>query len=210
MESDLHVEILQEDQRKLLRKLEGLELPVVYYMAGDTALALQIGHRQSMDFDFFVPGDIPKMELLSVLRDAGTFELFSESKNTIHGQLDGVQVSFISYKYEFVGDLVKYGSIELAGLHDIACMKLDAISSRGTRRDFIDLYHILKQMPLEMILDDYDKKTVGSGLSRYQLLKSLVYFEDAEQQPMPKMLNAVNWDDVKVALEQAVSKIGID
>ncbi len=162
-----------------------------------------------MDFDFFVPTDINNLDLLSRLGELGTFELFSESKNTIHGQLDGVQLSFITYRYDLLDDLVDCDCVNLAGLHDIACMKLDAMASRGARRDFIDLYFLMKRIPLDLMLADYQRKTGGAGLSNYQLLKSLVYFNDAEDQPMPQMLSPIEWDSIKAELETVASEFAV-
>jgi len=193
MNNKLYLNILPETQQKL----SNCEWLSEFYMAGGTALALQIGHRISIDFDFFCETDINIDRLKDNIRDTGEMEIFDEMKNTLHCQLNKVKVSFISYKYPLLKILPKRKYILLSDISDIACMKLSAISSRGNKKDFIDLFYLLKYFSIENMLDDFQKKFGDDSLNSYQIMKSLVYFDDAEDQPMPVMKNKIKWDLIK-------------
>lgn len=176
---------------------------VEFYLAGGTALALQLGHRRSVDFDFFVEGEFRPRDVALRLRALGRFEPWTEAANTLHGLLDGIRVSFLGYRYPLLEPLVQEGCLRLASARDIACMKLSAVASRAAKKDFIDLFFLSKLIPLGEMLRDYHAKDVIEGLGDYQLLKSLTYFSEAENDPAPQMLVPAVWDEVKAALTAA-------
>ena len=127
----------------------------------------------------------------------GSYQRENEEKNTINGTLNGVRISFFGYKYDIVDYFKTYNNIRLAGLRDIVAMKLEAIAGRGSKKDFIDMFFLLKQFALEEIFSIHSNK-YGKGLSnQYHLMKSLVYFEDAEEEAMPLMIEPLKWADVK-------------
>lgn len=95
----------------------------------------------------------------------------------------------------------------MAGITDIAAMKLAAISERGTKRDFIDLYFILQNTSLDKILQFYDKKYKKLTSNLFHIKKSLVCFTDAEEDPMPKMIMAVSWKEVKNFFRKEIPKL---
>jgi len=101
------------------------------------------------------------------------------------------------------------GNIQIASFRDIACMKLSAIASRGNKKDFIDMHYILKKLSLIKLFSDYAAKYNHHPLNEYQLLKSLIYFEDAERDAMPLMLDEINWDEVKNKFIRMVRKYNI-
>lgn len=194
--NSLRYEVLPERQMELYRKLKKQGWLHAFYLAGGTALALQIGHRQSLDFDFFLQGDFENQVIYEKLKRIGRFELFSESENTLHGLLDEVNVSFLGYDYPLLGQFGVDGNIQIASLEDIACMKLSAIASRGAKKDFIDIYFLLQKFPLTKLFQFYQKKYQIESFE-YVLLKSLVYFEDADLDPMPIMREPVYWGKIK-------------
>jgi hypothetical protein len=124
-------------------------------------------------------------------------ELFSEDKDTINAAVDNIRLSFFYYNTPLLDKFLKYKNISIAALLDIALMKLAAISGRGSKKDFIDLYFILSHFTLADLLENYQKKFGREYTNRYHLLKSLVYFEDAEDQPLPVMINPISWAEVK-------------
>ncbi|MBU2025727.1 MAG: nucleotidyl transferase AbiEii/AbiGii toxin family protein [Patescibacteria group bacterium] len=202
--NNLFIEILPEKQKKIFVELAGKKWLKNFYLAGGTSLALQIGHRESIDFDFFSNQKFNTTNIIQDLEQIGKFELFSSDKDTINGQLNDVQVSFFFYKYNLVNELLDYENINLASKLDIALMKLEAIASRGNKKDFIDLHFLLKEFDLEELYLKYHLK-YGKGLdNKYHLLKSLAYFSDADNEPMPKMHVEINWEAIKADILEKV------
>ena len=197
MTQDLHLEILPEGQLRLLKLLSGESFINDFYLAGGTCLALYLGHRQSLDFDFFMSADFDTSHVINILTKIGRYERSNEENNTINGMLDNVRISFFGYKYDIIDDFGLFDSIRLAGIRDIAAMKLEAIAGRGSRKDFVDMFFLLQQFSLEEIFLFHALK-YGVGLSnQYHHLKSLVYFADAEAEAMPLMTKPLEWSLVK-------------
>jgi predicted nucleotidyltransferase component of viral defense system len=197
MPNNLHLDILPEKQLRLLETLSSQLFITDFYLAGGTCLALQIGHRRSIDFDFFIPDDFETSTIINRLAQIGSYQRDNEEKNTINGSLNGVRISFFGYRYDIIDDFKTFNKIRLAGLKDIAAMKLEAIAGRGSKKDFIDLYFLLQQYTLEEIFSFHALK-YGIGLSnQYHHLKSLVYFADAETEAMPVMITPLDWNYVK-------------
>lgn len=207
MSIELHTEIFPEQQQLVFNTLSEQDWLSPFYLAGGTSLALQIGHRQSIDFDFFTQGDFSTIRIVDHLRNIGKFELFDRSVDTLNGVINDVQVSFFSYKYPLLNNLHQHLKLSLADISDIALMKLEAISGRGSKKDFVDLYFLLEIFSISELLGKYPEKYGVELSNHYHLLKSLVYFEDAEQQPMPTMLQNVSWEDIKRKIVLEVSKI---
>ena len=136
------------------------------------------------------------------------FSRFTEDKNTLHGYIDDVNISFLGYKYPILKEPVQDGYIRIASIIDIACMKLSAITSRGSKKDFIDIFFILQRYSISELISWFGAKYNLSD-SDYLLLKSLVYFNDADEDPMPLMLGNINWDHIKDSIIKEVKKIKI-
>ncbi len=197
MKDNLHFDVLPDVQLRLFETLSSQTFINDFYLAGGTCLALQIGHRRSIDFDFFIPADFDTSDIISMLTKIGKYQRDNEERNTINGSLNGVQISFFGYKYKIIDDFKICNKIRIAGLKDIAAMKLEAIAGRGSKKDFIDMFFLLKQYTLKEIFSFHASK-YGIGLSnQYHLLKSLVYFADAEAEAMPVMIVPIDWNDVK-------------
>lgn len=179
-----------------------------FYLAGGTALSIHLGHRLSFDLDFFTEREFQSNRLVSNLKPLGKVVVDQISEFTFNGQLNGVKISFFRYPYPLLKPYETYHLIPLASVPDIACMKLDAIASRGTKRDFIDLYFICRTgRDLKNLLSDFDAKYAGVQYNRMHLLKSLVYFEDAKNDPMPKMMKPVKWETVISYFKDRVPKL---
>jgi len=165
-------------------------------LVGGTALALQLGHRLSIDLDFFgqVEGDTQTIAI-RLMEEGFNVTTTVNSKNIHIFTINGVKTDIVNYKYSWIDDLIEDGGIRLAGLRDIAAMKIAAITNRGSKKDFIDIFFLLNHFSLKEIIDLYlDKYPDASSFLAY---KSLVYFADAEAQIMPKMLIPTTWEDVK-------------
>jgi hypothetical protein len=173
----------------------------IYYLAGGTALALQIGHRISTDLDWFTPTHLlesaERDRLRSQLIATGAYGERSEQDGQLYGQIAGADVSFIYQHHPLLEPTVDYDGVPLASPIDIGIMKLSAISSRGTRRDFIDLYCLRDIAPLERLLQLAEVKYADRPSFLDIAVRALAYFSDAEQQPMPRLLwKNVQWTDV--------------
>jgi predicted nucleotidyltransferase component of viral defense system len=188
--------------RQVLRKIRETQVLDNFYLAGGTALSLILGHRKSIDLDFF-SFSFPKFEILVAKLKALNPKVINQDKGTLDLYIDDVKVSFLEYKYPLVGDFLEFDQVKVASLEDIACMKLSAISSRGSKKDFIDLYFILQKFSLGELLDLFEKKFKGVNYQMSHILKSLVYFEEAEKQPDPEFLVDVDWNEVRKTLEES-------
>lgn len=203
----MYQEVINAKTKRLFKALIKVREIRNLYLAGGTALALQLGHRKSIDLDWFSQKDFSITQLKRDLSFLGNFKVESEDKNTLNCILDGVKLSFFVYPYRLLFPFINFDSFKLADEGDIACMKIDAISSRGTKKDFIDLYFLIQKHPLDKLLDLFDKKYKGIQYNRLHILKSLVYFEDAENEPMPIMLKRVSWLKIKDKLKREVKRI---
>lgn len=181
-----------------------------FYLAGGTGLALQFGHRISLDLDFFSQKEFNPDFLMNELQKLGTFSLNSKEPGTLHGVFNKTRVSFLYYPYPLMSPLKSFLNIKLADFLDIACMKIDAISSRGEKKDFIDLYFVCQKLPLNKVLDIFEQKYQKIDYNLSHVLKSLCYFEQAEKQVLPKMLTEVLWKKVKDFFIQEASNIQKD
>ena len=139
--------------------------------------------------------DCEQYELVDSLSEIGKLTIIKESRNIHVYQLDGVKVDIVNYKYPWIKPMIVEDELRLADIRDIAAMKITAIIGRGTKKDFIDLAFLLDIFPLDKILSCYEKKYPEA--SRFMAMKSLVYFDDAEPEPMPYMLKAKSWNDIK-------------
>jgi predicted nucleotidyltransferase component of viral defense system len=192
--------------RQVLRKIRETQVLENFYLAGGTALSLILGHRKSIDLDFF-SFSFPKFEILVAKLKTLNPKVINQDKGTLDLYMDDVKVSFLEYKYPLVGDFLEFDQVKVASLEDIACMKLSAISSRGSKKDFIDLYFILQKFGLGELLALFEKKFKGVDYQMSHILKSLVYFEEAEKQPDPEFLVDVDWNEVKSFLEGKVKEL---
>jgi len=178
------------------------------YLAGGTALALQLGHRISVDFDFFTPVSFNPGQISRKLSQLGNFEEEQADKGTVLGIFNGIKFSLFLYEQPIIYPLIKYRGINLAAIKEIAAMKVDAVSSRGVKRDFIDLYFICQSgLSLNDLLALYEEKFRKLSSNRIHIQKSLVYFDDAEEDEMPRMIKEITWEKVKFFFEQQVRKI---
>lgn len=180
-----------------------------WYLAGGTALALQVGFRRSVDLDFF--SEIEKFDNEKLLENIKSrdWRTKQNSDNTIYGELFNASVSFISYPF-FIPKLplIKFGSIGILDAKDIAVMKIVALSQRGKKRDFFDLYYCANNVSsLEKIITNLKEQYPTVAHNYQHILKSLIYFADADDDPNPDLLIDLNWTTVKNYFEEEIPKI---
>lgn len=178
-----------------------------YFLAGGTACALYLGHRLSFDLDFFSSKPVEPRIIAAGLKDLGELEVYQNDEGTFNGKFKQVKLSFFVYPYRMLYPFLEYSGVKLADLKDIACMKLDAISRRGTKRDFIDLFFICKQFELSYLLKLFEKKFKKLNVPVWHIIKSLMYFEDAERDDFPEMLQPVDWKEVKQYFQAQVKQL---
>lgn len=182
-----------------------------FYLAGGTALALQIGHRISTDLDWFSTDHrllaTEREQIRRALSGSGEFEIVSEQDGMLFTRLFGTDVSFIHQHHPLLEPTVEYQGVRLASPTDIGLMKLAAINSRGTRRDFVDVYCLQEVATLDRLLElaviKYDDRPSFLAIA----IRALAYFEDAEQQPMPSLLKPAQWADVRAYCEAAARRL---
>jgi len=192
---------LDQTQRSLLTKL-AVNIPVPgSYLAGGTALALILGHRKSVDLDWFTPLAFHPDPLIQNLSVIGKVKVAETRDGTFHGFVDGVRVTWLYYPNPLLQPLLIVDDapgLRLASLTDLAIMKWKALSQRGARKDFIDLYFISQRgYDLKYIMSLLPDKYPQVDINRYHMIKSLSYFDDAEREAMPVMIQNVKWSTVR-------------
>ncbi len=191
-----HRDILPENWTRAADDLAGRSAFDGFYLAGGTGLALQLGHRRSVDLDLFREGEFQSADLRDRLRDLDGLRKLELGLGTAHVELHGVKVSFLHYPYPLLFPVAQFGHLTVADPRDIACMKVDVIGSRGARRDFVDLYVAAHAYGLREIFEWFTTKYASVPYSRTHLFKALTYFKDAEQDPMPDMRIPLDWTDI--------------
>jgi predicted nucleotidyltransferase component of viral defense system len=191
----------------LLKKLMAKPYMDQFYLVGGTALALQIGHRMSEDLDFFSSADFRSNDLLADLsKDWGLSEPIMKLEQSLIIMIDGVKADFIRFKYELLKPLITIEGIRMLQIADIAPMKLDALSARGRKRDFYDIFFLLREMSIENLFDLYDRKYHHSTV--FHVIRSLTYFDDAEKDSDPLVFDkSVTWSRVKETIKNEVRKL---
>jgi hypothetical protein len=186
-------EAVTADMQEVLRSLPAQG----FYLAGGTALALWLGHRRSVDLDLFHPGTFDVGALVARLQSVDGTVLVSQTEQTVHVHVRSTKVRFLGYPYPVLFPLAEFLGVPIADPPDIACMKVSAIAARGARRDFIDLHAAARRYGLDEILRLFREKYARLNYSMVHVLKALTYFDDAEKEPSPDMLEPVAWPDVK-------------
>ena len=200
----LFLKTIEPQTLSLLKRLQALPELADTRLVGGTALALQFGHRISVDLDLFGKWDYSK-DLCSILSLVGRVE---KESGTPDGRMaflyiDGVKVDCISYeKYEWLEPPVVEERLRLAGVKDIAAMKINAITNRGVRKDFVDIARLLDEHSLSEMIEWYLQKYPDANPAL--ALRSLSYFADAEAMPMPRMMIPFNWNSAKERIQSAI------
>lgn len=176
-----------------------------FILGGGTAIALHLGHRISVDFDFFTADEFkPDFLAQEISTKISPLKIINQDKNTLEGFLkEKIRLHLMTYPYPLLKKPIIENGLAILQLEDLAAIKLSTISSRGSKKDFIDLYEIMKSQnwPIDQIFQFFAQKYQGVEYSHYHLLRSLVYFAEAESEPMPRMIKTISWSQVKKHFE---------
>lgn len=178
-----------------------------FYLSGGTGLSLQLGHRESEDLDFFTKQLFSPQQLEQAIVTFGQLSQTELAEGTLNTFIEGVKVQFLHYPYPLLEPLIDWNGIKISSILDIACTKLQTISMRGSKKDFVDLYFLLDQYTLVALLEAVKRKYISSNYNQAHIIKSLVYFDDAETQPMPRMHKDVDWESVKAKMIASVKEL---
>jgi len=181
-----------------------------YYLGGGTTIAIYLGHRHSVDLDWFTEeGITDPMRLAQNIRDKGIpFVTGQIERGTLHGTISGVRIRFLEYKYPLLKPLIIWqkAACQLATLEDLACMKLSALTQRGSKKDFVDIYALgLRYFSLRDMLRLYQKKFSVEDMGH--VLYGLSYFDDADKERLPKMFLDTDWRTIKKTIQGWVKEV---
>jgi len=194
----MHPRVLSRSAWNLVSDISRAGLLEGWTLGGGTGLALQFGHRLSEDLDFFQYDPTGLERLPHQLAGIAPLEVLDRASDTLHVRAGGIRLSFLGLEAPLLYSGTGYRGLVIGDVRDIASLKLVAIGGRGSRKDFIDLFFYLQQTPgLDEIFAHLEQRDPQIDWNRFHLLKSLTYFEDAEQEPMPQMIRDVDWDQIK-------------
>lgn len=182
---------------KFIKRINTENLPLGSYLGEGTAIALQIGHRKSIDLDFFSPSEFNENQWLQKFESELNFKLIQKDWQTLVGDIGSIKFSLFYYKYGLIGDKDSFYGIKLASLPDLAAMKLDTVISRGAKRDLIDIYFLSLKYGFAKMFEFYDQKYGNFEERELMIKKALTYFEEADKDENPDMLVPFKWEALK-------------
>jgi len=203
-----HAEVLTERQVRVFDAIASIADAGGFYLAGGTAIALRVGHRRSEDFDWFA-AEVKRPEALAAeIRGRGlVVDSLELAAGTVNCRIGGVKVQFLEFPYPLLAEVEEWPEkrVALASFRDLGAMKLLAVAQRGARKDFVDVHELLRQgATLSAMLDDFRAKFQTDPIS---VLRGLAYFDDAELEPMPEMLTADTWRNVRDGITDALRAV---
>lgn len=202
----LHSQSVTPATLSLLKFICSLEELSGFSLAGGTALALQIGHRISVDLDFFGNRPFATDEIMELLSEQKPLSIISQNRNILILNVQGVKVDFVNFKYPLVSTPIVENQLRLLGLPDIAAMKLAAVAGRGRKRDFYDIYFLLQRFSLQQMIGFYNKKYEDG--SEMMVARSMTFFDDADTDEPPRLLTSnVSWDEIKKKILEETKKL---
>lgn len=197
----MKLDSINNKTRELLIKLSNNpDFPSNFYLTGGTALALHLGHRDSIDLDFFSFANFNETSLSENIAKITPIEDSQLDRGTLNTYSNGVKLQFLHYPYKLLKPCTKLNNINISDIYDIAVNKLVTVSSRGSKKDFIDLYFLLGKYSLTEIFAGVSTKFSNSKYDQGHIIKSLTYFDEADSQPMPKMNADFDWEQAKSQL----------
>lgn len=206
----MHQDVLPERTREVWEMFSEIGLEQGFVLAGGTALALRLGHRESEDLDFFRNEHFNTASILNNLMEKSTNSsdleiVLQEPKDTLHVRFRQVKLSFLFQAGKHLAAYDLWNGVRIASIDAIVAMKLNAVAGRGERKDFIDLYTICQDV---MDFDEMLRRGFAllPNLNRYHILRSLVYFQDAEQTPPLRLFRDYSWSEVKQFFSRKVTR----
>ena len=196
---------------ELLKTLMQCKSLKSFFLVGGTALALHLGHRISIDLDLFFNKDFETVDILQELRNDLEFTvIMQKDKNSLiinarkrNSDNEFVKIDFLKYPYPLINKVREIDGLNLLSVEDIIAMKLSAIANRGAKKDFFDIYELLKTYSMSDMFKLFSKKY--PEIAHFHILKSLTYFDDAETEFDPISLNNTSWKQVKMIINNKVN-----
>lgn len=173
-----------------------------FYLVGGTSLALRIGHRISVDIDLFTNEDFEADSIGESLQRGYSATSIEKEKNTVRAVISNINVDLIAHRHQLLESIEQIGDIRMAGLKDIAAMKINAISNRGAKKDFWDYAALLSYFSAEEMLSFYEAKYPSANA--WHAEKSLSFFDDAEYEPDPRDLSGRTWSEIKRIISRSL------
>lgn len=187
----------------LLKELMQNDLLNEFYLVGGTALALQIGHRKSIDLDFFTVSEFIPDSLIENLGKQYSIEIMEQTNSMLITTINDIKVDFVKMSYPILFPSLNIENVRMLSMKDIAPMKLKAVVQRGSKKDFYDIYFLLQFMNLDEIINLFKQKF--QQYETFQVIKSLTYFEDAEGYANPILFDkSTSWETIKNSLKTTV------
>jgi len=203
----MHLETITSKQKEIFKKLDKFS---DFYLAGGTALALQIGHRISVDFDLFSEKDITAQFLNKIKRVflGSKVEVIRDSSEQLSVMIDNIKLDFVKYPFSLFSELIEYQGINITKIEEIAAMKVYALGRRPILKDYVDLYYILKEkyVTLEEIIKLSQKK-YKSEFNPRLFLEQLIYLEDVEDMQIDFLKKVVKKQEMEKFFRSEVKKI---
>lgn len=207
-----HWEQLPLPLQQVLHEIGSYPFASRFYLAGGTALSLQLGHRTSADLDFFSTTDeldeVSRQEIVSSLKQQFAVTVDEGGLASLYLNVAGVDVGFFNYSYPLLATPTTVVGVQLAGLVDIGLMKMDAIATRGARKDFYDLYFIAQAISLDEIFSHGQKKFSMVRDFNTMVLMAMVDFRKADLESPIQTNPDVPWEQVKTFFLQEAKRIG--
>ncbi len=207
----MHDFVLNWNQRKILKNIRFLE-KYGFYLAGGTALALHLGHRTSQDLDFYTKKHFKSKRVYQDFKKAFKKEKISEpdfAEDTLKFRLNITDLSFFRYPDPLIRPLSSWETVKLASPEDIAAMKIEALRTRGLKRDFVDIYFLIEKYGVKKILE-FTQEKYPEAFNEYSCIVSLTYFEDAEKQEQGRkriyIYSGITWPKIKKFITEEVKK----
>jgi predicted nucleotidyltransferase component of viral defense system len=200
----LHTRAVPVNLLEVLTDLQEKTSANGFALAGGTSLALRYGHRLSVDLDFFTGNDFESIALAEKMGVGPDF-ITGQAKGTLQLLIHQVKVEFLKHSYRQLAPHDSIQNIDLWSVPDVAAMKLNAIANRGSKKDFYDIAALLDQYTLETLIGYYKEKYNPASL--LMLIRSLSWFDDADDEPNPVSLSGVTWPEIKEKISNAIRNL---
>jgi len=207
----LYKETVEPSTFSFLEKLSKRPELIGFDLVGGTALSLQLGHRMSTDLDFFSIRDFDNSSIRELLEnEAGQLVYARMGKNLVQATINGIKIDFACHRYPILKKGIKLNNIDIYSVDDIAAMKLAAILSRGKKRDFVDIARILNDYKVTEVLELFKKKY--GQQDTFHVIKSLGYFQDAEEdlEPLKLVDKKYSWEKSKQIISESIKMMSTE
>ncbi len=202
----LQTRTVESGTLELLKKLQSLPIIKDFYLVGGTSIALQLGHRFSIDLDLFSVNDFNPYDIISILQKDFDLQIIVEEPKILITEINGIKVDFVKMSYPILYPVIIEEGVRMLNIRDICAMKLKVITQRGNKKDFFDLYYLIEYISIKEMLVIFKQKFNMNEI--FHVVKSLTYFDDAEINPEPIIFDEkINWKIVKMKIVNEVNKI---